>query len=79
MAAFDNHRPVAAVPFPTAMPAAVVVTELGAGTAKFTTFTELAPIAEMVAADANANAEILSGSYDRCCNGHSRKRCKRKT
>jgi hypothetical protein len=33
----------------------------------------------MVAADANANAEILSGSYDRCCNGHSRKRCKRKT
>jgi hypothetical protein len=79
MAAFDDHRPVAAVPVPAAMPAAVVVTELGACTAKFPTFTELAPIAEMVAADANANAEVLSGSYGRCRNGNSRERCKRKT
>jgi hypothetical protein len=45
------------------MPAAVVVTVLGACTAKFPTFTVLAPIAEMVAADANANAEVLGGSY----------------
>jgi hypothetical protein len=47
VAAFDDHRPFAAVPVPTAVPAAVVVTELGACTAK------LAPIAEMVAAYAN--------------------------
>jgi hypothetical protein len=69
VAAFDDHRPVAAVPVPTAMPAAVVVTELGACAAKFPMSTELAPIAEMVAADANANAAVLSGSYGRCRNG----------
>jgi len=32
-----------------------------------------------VAADANANAEVLSGSYGRCRNGNRRERCKRKT
>jgi hypothetical protein len=61
VAACDDHRPVAAVPAPTAMPAAVVVTELGACAAKFLISTELAPIAKMVAADANANTEVLSG------------------
>jgi hypothetical protein len=69
--AFDDHHPVAAVP----MHAAVVVTVLGACTAKFPMFTELAPIAVVVAADANANA--LSGGYGRCRNGDSRERGKR--
>jgi hypothetical protein len=32
VAAFDDHRPLAAVPVPAAMPTAVVVTELGACT-----------------------------------------------
>jgi hypothetical protein len=75
--AFDDHRPVAVavVPVPAAMPTAVVVTVLGACTAKFPMFTELAPIAVVVAADANANA--LSGGYGRCRNGDSRERGKR--
>ena len=72
VAAFDDHRPVAAVPVP-----AVVVTELGACTAKFPTFTELAPIT--VAADPNANAKVLRAGYGRCRNGNSRERSKRKT
>jgi hypothetical protein len=59
------------------MPAAVVVTVLGACTAKFPMFTELAPIAVVVAANANANAKVLSGSYGRCRNGDSRERGKR--
>jgi hypothetical protein len=66
VAACDDHRPVAAVPVPTAMPTAVVVTELSVCAAKFPMSAELAPIAEMVAADANVNAEVLSGSYGRC-------------
>lgn len=66
--AFDDHRPVAVVPVPATMHAAVVITILGACTAKFPMFTELAPIAVMVASDANANAEVLSGSYGRCRN-----------
>ena len=77
VAAFDDHRPLAAVPVPAAMPTAVVVTELGACTAKFPTFTELAPIT--VAADPNANAKVLRAGYGRCRNGNSRERSKRKT
>ena len=77
VAAFDDHRPLAAVPVPAAMPTAVVVTELGACTAKFLTFTELAPIT--VAADPNANAKVLRAGYGRCRNGNSRERSKRKT
>jgi hypothetical protein len=73
VAAFDDHRPVAVVP----MHAAVVVTVLGACTAKFPVFTELAPIAVVVAADANANADALSGGYGRCRNGDSGERGKR--
>jgi hypothetical protein len=61
------------------MPTAVVVTVLGACTAKFPMFTELTPIAVVVAADANANADVLSGSYGRCRNGDSRERGKRET
>jgi len=75
--AFDDNRPVAAVPVPAAMPTAVVVTELGACAAKFPTFTELAPIT--VAADPNANAKVLRAGYGRCRNGNSRERSKRKT
>jgi hypothetical protein len=79
MTVLDDYRPVAAIPIPAAMPAAVVVTELGACTAEFPTFTELTPIAISIAADANTNPEVLGGSYGRCRNGNSRERCKRKT
>jgi hypothetical protein len=74
VAAFDDDGPFAAVPIQAAMPATVVVTELGAGTAKFFMSTELAPIAVMVATD--ANAKVLSGSYGRCSDGDSCERCK---
>ena len=82
-ALFDDYRPVAAVSvpaavsIPTAMEAAVVVTELGACTAKVITITEPDPIA--IAADADADAEIFSAGYGRCRNGDSRQRYKRKT
>jgi hypothetical protein len=76
-ALFDDYRPVATVPIPAAMEAAVVVTELSACSAKVITITEPATIT--VAADANANAEIFSAGYGRCRNGNSRQRCKRKT
>jgi hypothetical protein len=77
-ALFDNYRPVAAVPVPPAMEAAVIVTvaELGARAAKILTITEPAI---SVAADANADAEIFSTGYRRCRNGNSRQGCKRKT
>jgi hypothetical protein len=55
----------------------VVVAELGACSAKVVTITELASIT--VAADANANAKVLSASYGRCRNRNSREGCKRKT
>jgi hypothetical protein len=79
MTAFDNYRPVVAVPIEAAMKAAVVATELGACTAKIITIAELTSMAEMVAADANADAEVLSTGYGRCRNGNSRQRCKRNT
>jgi hypothetical protein len=79
VAAFDDDGPFAAVPIQAAMPATVVVTELGAGTAKFFMSTELAPIAVMVATEANANAKVLRGSYGRCRDGDSCERCKCKT
>jgi hypothetical protein len=77
MTAFDDYGPIAAVPIPAAMPAAVMVTELGPCTAKIVAVTELAPIT--IAAHANANTEIISASYGRCRNGDSCQRCKRKT
>jgi hypothetical protein len=77
--AFDDDGPFAAVPIPAAMPATVVVTELGAGTAKFFMSAELASIAVMIATGANANAKILSGSYGRCRDGDSCERCKCQT
>src|SRR3981189_1300439 len=80
-ALFDDYRPVAAVSVPAAIPAAmeaaVVVTELGACTAKVITITEPDPIA--IAADADADAEIFSAGYGRRRNGNSRQSCKRKT
>src|SRR3979490_2881707 len=76
-ALFDDYRPVAAVPVPAAMEAAVVFTELGARAAKVITITE--PDAITVAADADADAEIFSAGYGRCRNGDSRQRCERKT
>src|SRR5258707_12293538 len=80
-ALFDDHRPVAAVSVPAAVPAAmeaaVVVTELGACTAKVITITEPDPIT--VAADADADAEIFSAGYGRRRNGNRRQGCKRKT
>jgi hypothetical protein len=78
-ALFDDYRPVASVPIPAAMEAAVVVTvtELGACTAKVITITE--PTAITVATDADANAEIFSAGYGRCRNGNSRQGCKHKT
>jgi hypothetical protein len=80
-ALFDDYRPVAAVSVPAAIPAAmeaaVVVTELGACTAKVITIAEPDPIA--VATDADADAEIFSAGYGRCRNGNSRQGCKRKT
>jgi hypothetical protein len=77
-ALFDDYRPVAAVPVPAAMVAAVVVTvtELGACTAKIVTITEPAI---SVAADADADAEIFSTGYGRCRNGKSRQGCEYKT
>ena len=74
---FDDYRPVATVPIPAAMEAAVVVTELSACSAKVVTITEPATIT--VAADANANAEIFSAGYGRCRNGNSCQGCKHKT
>jgi len=74
---FDDYGPVATVPIPAAIEAAVVVTELGTCSAKVVTITEPASIT--VAAYADANAEILSAGYRRCRNGNSRKGCKRKT
>jgi hypothetical protein len=78
-ALFDDYGPVASVPIPAAMEAAVVVTitELGPCTAKVITITE--PTAITVAADADANAEIFSAGYGRCRNGNSRQGCKHKT
>jgi hypothetical protein len=76
-ALFDDYRPVATVPIPAAMEAAVVVTELSACSAKVVTITEPATIT--VAADANASAEIFSAGYGRCRNGNSRQGCKHKT
>src|SRR5712672_2113549 len=76
-ALFDDYRPVAAVSIPAAMEAAVVVTELGACTAKVITITEPDPIA--VAADADADAEIFSAGYGRRRNGNRRQGCKRET
>jgi hypothetical protein len=80
MTTFDDYRPVASVPVPATMPPVaitVVVAELGACSAKVVTITELASIT--VAADANANAKVLSAGYGRCRNGNSRGCCKRKT
>jgi hypothetical protein len=80
-ALFDDYRPVAAVSIPTAIPpamqAAVMVTELGACTAKVIAITEPDSIA--VAADADADAEIFSAGCGRRRNGNSRQGCKRKT
>src|SRR5882757_81769 len=82
-ALFDDYGPVAAVsipatvPVPAAREAAVVVTELGACTAKIITIAEPDPIA--VAADADANAEIFSAGDGRCRNGNRRQGCKCKT
>jgi hypothetical protein len=76
-ALFDDYRPVTAVPVPTAMKAAVVITELGACAAEVVTIAEPNPIT--VAADADANAEIFSGGYGRCCNSNGRQGCKRNT
>jgi hypothetical protein len=76
--AFDDYRPIASVAVPAPVPAAVMVTELGARTAKIVPITELASIAEMIAADANANAKIFRAGYAGC-DGNSRERCKRKT
>jgi hypothetical protein len=58
---------------------AVVVTEHHAGTAKIITVTKLTAMAEVVAANANANAEVVSGSYGRCRNGNGCEGCERKT
>jgi hypothetical protein len=74
--AFDDYPPVASVPAP--VPAAVMVTEFGASTAKVVAITEFASITEMIATDANANAKIFRASYARG-DGNNRQRCKRKT
>jgi hypothetical protein len=79
--AFDDYRPVAAVPVPAAVPAAIV--ELGACTAIVVTITELATFAKFtaipVAADPNTNTEVLSARYGRCRNGNRRQSGKCKT
>jgi hypothetical protein len=78
--AFDDYRPVAALPVKVAAEAAVMVAELGACTAEFVTITELASISEMVAANANADAaKFFRVGHGWCCNGNGRERCKRKT
>jgi hypothetical protein len=77
--AFDDYRPVTAVP----VPAAVVVTELGACTAIVVTVPELTAFAKFtaipVAADPNTNTEVLSARYGRCRNGNRRQSRKCKT
>jgi hypothetical protein len=84
MAAFDDYGPLTAIPLPTAMPA-TVATELCACSAKFsaftkvTAFTKFTAITVTIAADANADADVLRTGYGRCCNRNGRKRCKRKT
>jgi len=78
VAAFDDHRPVAAVPVPAAMPAA------GRGhgtqrvhTAKLFTSTELASISgNGRRRRERQRRRSLSVSYGRCRNGNSRERCK---
>jgi hypothetical protein len=81
--AFDDHRPVAAIsipaaiPVPTAMKAAVVVAELGACTAEIVPVTELTTIP--IAADANANTKFLGAGYGGRRNRNSRQGCERKT
>ena len=79
--AFDDYCPVATVPIPAAVPAAmeaaVVFTELGACPAEVITITESDAIT--VAADADAYAEIFSAGYGRSCNCNRRQGCKRKT
>jgi hypothetical protein len=81
--AFDDYRPVTAVPVPAAVPAAVVVTELGACTAIVVTVPELTAFAKFtaipVAADPNTNTEVLSARYGRCRNGDRRQSRKCKT
>jgi hypothetical protein len=57
MMALDDYCPAAPIPIPTAVKAAIMVPELGAGAAKSIAITE------MVTADANADAKILSTSY----------------
>jgi hypothetical protein len=81
VAAFDDYRPLAAIPIPAAMEAAVVVTvtEFRASAAKFITGAELASFVKTVAADANTDPKFLSATYGRCRNGKNRDRCKRKT
>jgi hypothetical protein len=83
VAAFDDYRPLAAIPVEAAMEAAVVVTEFtvtefGACTEKVITIAELAAFMKTVTADANADPKFLRATDGRRRNGDSRERCKRK-
>jgi hypothetical protein len=81
VAPFDDYRPLAAIPVPAAMKAAVVITftEFGASAAKLITTAELATLMKTVATDANTDPEFLRVTAGRCRNGNNRDRCKRKT
>jgi hypothetical protein len=76
--AFDDYHPVASVPVPAPVPAAIMVTEFGASTAKIVAITKFASITEMIATDPNANTKIFRASYA-SGDGNNRQRCKRKT
>jgi hypothetical protein len=78
MTAFDDNRPVAPVPIPAAMLAAVTVTKIGACAAEFTAFTELAAFA-VVATDADANPKVLGAGNGGRRYSDSRERRKRNT
>jgi hypothetical protein len=78
MATFDDYRPLAAIPVPAAMIAAVS-TELGPCSTVFVAITIFTSVAVVVAANANANAKILGASDGRCRKGNRCKCCKRET